>query len=197
MRKAERPWIFGAALGVLVLVIVIGFAVSYSPAEPTEPQTTVPVFDGSTGVPGTGEGNAAPIGGGSAEPVTSTEAPALSSPAPATSSEAPATSSEAPATSSEAPAGSTAATAGSSSAEAGDDSAGKTVFAANCASCHGADGTGGVGPDLTSLAAAADPAVVAKQVKNGGTIMPAFAGRLSDQEIQDVAAYVSKELAPH
>ena len=82
-------------------------------------------------------------------------------------------------------------------AGSGDDSAGKAVFAANCASCHGADGTGGVGPDLTTLPAAADPAAVTKQVQNGGGIMPSFSGKLSDQEIQDVAAYVSQELAGH
>ena len=36
-----------------------------------------------------------------------------------------------------------------------------------------------------------------KQVQNGGGIMPSFSGKLSDQEIQDVAAYVSQELAGH
>ncbi|MDE2571600.1 MAG: c-type cytochrome, partial [bacterium] len=30
----------------------------------------------------------------------------------------------------------------------GDVAHGKTLFAANCASCHGADGSGGVGPNL-------------------------------------------------
>jgi mono/diheme cytochrome c family protein len=71
------------------------------------------------------------------------------------------------------------------------------VFASNCAGCHGADGTGGVGPDLTTLAAAADEATVVKQVTNGGQIMPSFSGTLSSQQIQDVAAYVSKDLAGH
>jgi mono/diheme cytochrome c family protein len=36
---------------------------------------------------------------------------------------------------------------------------------------------------------------VTKQVENGGGIMPAFSGKLSDQDIQNVAAYVSQELA--
>ncbi|MBV8748119.1 MAG: cytochrome c, partial [Candidatus Eremiobacteraeota bacterium] len=38
---------------------------------------------------------------------------------------------------------------GSSSTATGSASAGKTIFSANCASCHGATGTeGGVGPSL-------------------------------------------------
>jgi mono/diheme cytochrome c family protein len=188
MNKMERPWIFGAAACVVALVIVIGFAVSYSPAEPTEPQTTVPVFNGTTGVPGTGEGGAeAPVGGGTAVPQTSTE-PSATEAAPATTEAAPATTEAAPAATTE---------DNGTSGGGGDDSAGKPVYAANCAGCHAADGTGGVGPDLTTLPAAADEAAVAKQVTNGGAIMPAFAGKLSDQQIQDVAAYVAKELAGH
>ena len=76
-------------------------------------------------------------------------------------------------------------------------SLGREVFLRNCAGCHGADGTGGVGPDLTTLPAAADEAAVVKQVTNGGQIMPSFSGTLSSQQIEDVAAYVSKELAGH
>jgi mono/diheme cytochrome c family protein len=163
----------GAAVAVIALVIVIGFAVSYSPAEPTEPKSTLPVFGGTTEIPGatTIEGPAT----GATPETTSTPA---ATPAGATSE-------------------TTTASAATGSGASGDDSAGKAVFAANCASCHAADGTGGVGPDLTTLPAAADPAVVAKQVQNGGAIMPAFSGKLSDQEIQDVAAYVSQELAKH
>ncbi|CUH40351.1 putative bifunctional cbb3-type cytochrome c oxidase subunit II/cytochrome c [Jannaschia seosinensis] len=32
---------------------------------------------------------------------------------------------------------------------------GAALFAADCAACHGADGTGGVGPDLTAITARA------------------------------------------
>jgi mono/diheme cytochrome c family protein len=176
VRKAERPWIVGAAAAIVALVIMIGFAVSYSPAEPTEPQTTVPVFNGTTGVPGSSTAQAAPVlpGASTAAPASSTAAPAATTAAQGATTEA---------------------QGGSSGG--GDDSAGKTVFASNCAGCHGADGTGGVGPDLTTLAAAADEATVVKQVTNGGQIMPSFSGTLSSQQIQDVAAYVSKDLAGH
>ncbi|WP_299818837.1 cytochrome c [uncultured Jannaschia sp.] len=36
-----------------------------------------------------------------------------------------------------------------------DAARGRALFAANCAECHSADGTGGIGPDLTGLAKAA------------------------------------------
>jgi mono/diheme cytochrome c family protein len=76
----------------------------------------------------------------------------------------------------------------------GNASAGREIFVANCGSCHTleAAGTSGtVGPNLddTSL----DMEAVVAQVTNGGGGMPAFGGQLSDQEIQDVSAFV---LAP-
>ena len=78
----------------------------------------------------------------------------------------------------------------------GDPAAGKIVFTqtANpqCASCHtlaDAGATGGVGPNLDDLKP--DFARVKKQVENGGTIMPSYKGKLTDQQINDVAAYVS------
>jgi quinohemoprotein ethanol dehydrogenase len=73
--------------------------------------------------------------------------------------------------------------------------AGKTVFAANCSVCHGADGKGGNGgPDLTSIPSAKQTAVVVKQVANGGGGMPAFKGTLSDTQIDEVAAYVTQDI---
>ena len=75
-----------------------------------------------------------------------------------------------------------------------DGGAGAEVFAsAGCGSCHtlaaaGASGT--TGPDLDELQP--DKETVVSQVTNGGGGMPAFADRLSEQEIDDVAAYVSE-----
>jgi alcohol dehydrogenase (cytochrome c) len=75
-------------------------------------------------------------------------------------------------------------------------SAGQQVFADNCSVCHGATGTGGNGgPDLTSLPDAADQAKVEQQVRNGGGGMPAFKGTLNDQDIENVAAYVTQNIA--
>jgi alcohol dehydrogenase (cytochrome c) len=80
-------------------------------------------------------------------------------------------------------------------AAGGDVAAGQQVFANNCSVCHGANGTGGNGgPDLTSIPSASDPATVIKQVTNGGAAMPPFKGVLSDQDIQNVAAYVTQKI---
>jgi cytochrome c6 len=71
---------------------------------------------------------------------------------------------------------------------------GKQVFIANgCASCHtlkDAGATGTVGPNLDQLKPPA--ARVAKQVTNGGKVMPPFKGTLSAAQIAAVAAYVSQ-----
>lgn len=73
----------------------------------------------------------------------------------------------------------------------GDAAAGETVFANNCAVCHGADGTGGSGPDITGEDSAEE---VAEIVLNGEEGMTAFDGVLTDQEIADVVAYVTETL---
>jgi cbb3-type cytochrome c oxidase subunit III len=69
---------------------------------------------------------------------------------------------------------------------------GEAIFKANCSSCHtlaAAGATGTVGPNLDQLKPAM--AVVVRQVTNGGSIMPAFKGKLSAAQIQAVAKYVS------
>jgi cytochrome c6 len=75
----------------------------------------------------------------------------------------------------------------------GDPTAGKAVFkSAGCTGCHtlkDAGATGKVGPDLDTLKPAKDR--VARQVTNGGAVMPPFKGTLSAAQIQAVAAYVS------
>ena len=80
-----------------------------------------------------------------------------------------------------------------SSATAADAARGKQVFAsAGCAACHtlaDAGATGNVGPSLD--AAKPSAALVTDRVTNGLGVMPSFVGRLSAEEIADVAAYVS------
>jgi mono/diheme cytochrome c family protein len=74
----------------------------------------------------------------------------------------------------------------------GDAAAGKKVFAsAGCAGCHtlkDAGATGTVGPNLDQKKPPLD--LVVDRVTNGKAPMPAFAGQLTPQQIQDVAAYV-------
>jgi quinohemoprotein ethanol dehydrogenase len=77
----------------------------------------------------------------------------------------------------------------------GDATAGKAVWADNCSGCHGLAGTGGNGgPDLTSIPTAANPELVLAKVKNGGGGMPSFEGTLTQKEIEDVTAFVVKDI---
>ncbi len=75
----------------------------------------------------------------------------------------------------------------------GDPANGKTLFvSADCGGCHAFEdaGTSGtVGPNLDEAQPSFEAA--AAQIANGGGGMPAFEGQLSEQEIADVAAYVS------
>ena len=70
---------------------------------------------------------------------------------------------------------------------------GAQVFAsAGCGSCHtlkAAGATGTVGPNLDQLRPSAD--VVSQIVRSGGGGMPSFGGRLSPEDINAVATYVS------
>jgi len=69
---------------------------------------------------------------------------------------------------------------------------GKAIFQADCASCHtlaAAKATGTVGPNLDQLKPA--EARVKRQVENGGSIMPAFKGKLTDAQIAAVAKFVA------
>ncbi|MBA3434458.1 MAG: cytochrome c [Actinobacteria bacterium] len=76
----------------------------------------------------------------------------------------------------------------------GDPVGGKEVFlgAPACGSCHtlGDAGTSGtIGPNLD--ATSPSYAKVVERVTNGQGVMPSFKDTLSEQQIQDVAAYVS------
>jgi len=74
----------------------------------------------------------------------------------------------------------------------GDAEAGAAVFeTAGCGGCHtlaAAGSTGAVGPNLDELQP--DLEAIVEQVTNGGGPMPAFGGRLTEEQIRDVAAYV-------
>jgi cbb3-type cytochrome c oxidase subunit III len=69
---------------------------------------------------------------------------------------------------------------------------GKSIFSANCGSCHtlaDAGTTGTVGPNLDDAKPPRDKVVT--QVTNGGGGMPAFKDTLDPQQIQAVAEYVA------
>lgn len=70
--------------------------------------------------------------------------------------------------------------------------AGQKVFDANCQPCHGANGSGGVGPKLqpNAFIGSSQDAQVRATIENGrpGTAMPAWKGRISDQDVTAVVA---------
>ena len=82
-------------------------------------------------------------------------------------------------------------------AQEGDITRGSQIYDANCAVCHGTEGQGRVGMNLSEDFPALDPnAYVQSVVEQGidGTAMPpwsqAHGGPLTDQEIADVSAFV-------
>lgn len=82
-------------------------------------------------------------------------------------------------------------------AQEGDITRGSQIYDANCAVCHGTEGQGRVGMNLSQDFPALDPnAFVQSVVEQGiaGTAMPpwsqAHGGPLTDQEIADVSAFV-------
>mmetsp|Transcript_69 Transcript_69/g.104 ORF Transcript_69/g.104 Transcript_69/m.104 type:complete len:146 (-) Transcript_69:348-785(-) len=87
--------------------------------------------------------------------------------------------------------------AGATPAFAGSADAGGLVFSANCAACH-AGGNNVIQAEKTLkkdalvsyLSGGFKESSIVTQVTNGKNAMPAFGGRLSDEEIGDVAAYV-------
>jgi cbb3-type cytochrome c oxidase subunit III len=73
---------------------------------------------------------------------------------------------------------------------AGND--GKSIFSANCASCHtlkAAAASGTIGPNLADLKPSAP--IVKHQVEVGGGVMPAFKGTLTPEQIDAVAKFVA------
>jgi cytochrome c553 len=78
----------------------------------------------------------------------------------------------------------------------GDPDAGREVFlgSSGCGTCHtlaDAGTSGTVGPNLDDTQPSYE--LVVDRVTNGFGAMPSFSGTLSDEQIADVAAYISSE----
>lgn len=74
---------------------------------------------------------------------------------------------------------------------------GREVYARNCVACHGAAGEGGTGPKLADGALAEqapDMTDSVTVVAEGRGRMPAFAGKLTDNEIENVVRYIREVL---
>ncbi|TAM58460.1 cytochrome c [bacterium] len=95
----------------------------------------------------------------------------------------------------EASAAAAASPAAVAAAGAGDVDNGKKVYGANCASCHGADGSGGVGPslhgDLKTPTMPRTQAALVAWIKDPKPPMPKlYPSTLNEKDVADVAAYV-------
>ena len=81
------------------------------------------------------------------------------------------------------------------SVSAFDLASGEQIFSANCSACH-AGGNNAIMPEKTLKQDALEEngmnsiAAITTQVKNGKNAMPAFGGRLTDEDIDNVAHYV-------
>ncbi len=72
---------------------------------------------------------------------------------------------------------------------------GADLYAKNCASCHGGDGQGGIGPQLAGVVA--DNLTVEEHVTvvmNGRATMPSFASSLTDDEAAAIVLYERTDL---
>jgi cytochrome c oxidase cbb3-type subunit 3 len=70
---------------------------------------------------------------------------------------------------------------------------GKATFATTCAACHGADGKGAIGPNLTDAVwlYGGTPGQIAHTIANGTAKgMPTFKSSLSPRQIADLADFV-------
>jgi cbb3-type cytochrome c oxidase subunit III len=69
---------------------------------------------------------------------------------------------------------------------------GASIFAKNCAACHGAQGTGGVGPALAGNPRVniADPTSMLTAIVEGRNVMPSWRGQLAPGDIAAVATFI-------
>ena len=87
--------------------------------------------------------------------------------------------------------------------QSGDPAKGKEVFEANCSICHEVTDQDKVGPGLKGISKKGphklsdgtehkdhSPAVIRKQVMEGGGAMPPIGAGLSAKEVDDVVAYL-------
>jgi len=64
---------------------------------------------------------------------------------------------------------------------------GASLYASNCAGCHGANAQGGAGPALAGIS---ESNRVIDIILNGGSTMPGFGGSLSDADVSNILAWL-------
>ncbi len=82
-----------------------------------------------------------------------------------------------------APAGTPDPAAGTVSAEA--------VYSTSCITCHAADLSGGMGPELQKVGSRMTADEIGNRIANGGGGMPAFKGNLTDDQINALTQWLA------
>lgn len=72
-----------------------------------------------------------------------------------------------------------------------DSAAGEEVYQTSCASCHGADLTGGAGPDLTQVGSNLSEDEIRDVIVNGRGSMPG--GLVDGEDLDAVVAWLSEQ----
>lgn len=78
-------------------------------------------------------------------------------------------------------------------AQAGNPAAGRRIYEANCANCHGTDGTAMIpgAPNFKRNERLEKPdGMLIGTIKRGQNLMPAWRGMLSEQDMSDALAYI-------
>ncbi|MBL0385695.1 cytochrome c [Tumebacillus sp. ITR2] len=73
------------------------------------------------------------------------------------------------------------------------ESNGYKTFQNSCAGCHGQNLEGRAGPNLQHIGMKLDADKLTKQIQNGGPGMPAFANKLDQTQISELAAWLAKQ----
>lgn len=70
---------------------------------------------------------------------------------------------------------------------------GESIYKANCVSCHGADLSGKLGPNLQKVGAKLDKDKIVAKIQNGGGGMPGFKSKMKDDEIQALGDWLASK----
>jgi cytochrome c551 len=93
--------------------------------------------------------------------------------------------------------GGTGGASGDRPARGGPDGPAETLelYRSNCIACHAPDLTGNMGPstDISQVGARLDRDEIRRRIAEGGDIMPAFADRLDDAEIDALAGWLAEQ----
>lgn len=65
------------------------------------------------------------------------------------------------------------------------------MYKSNCASCHGDQMQGGVGPNLQKVGGSLSTTQIYNQIIKGGGVMPPFKGKLTDEQIVNLTSWLS------